>query len=210
MKQGVQMLDEHREDLQYRFVQASDYQRFQEDLRDKHLIDTFDFDSIKTHKKGWGFVSNQDIKIWCNRDDQTHTITFFADHIKEHLEFPLDWFSPDISVTPEKRIVQLTFLKGAGTMEAMLRPQSFLRRFSASSASGDALTPETLALATGSMTNSPRPSVSTNNSNFSALGPSPSRVQKLAKQAESFQYLKIEFTRDDKADLDDSKHSLLQ
>jgi len=124
------------------------------------------------------------------------------------LEFPLDWFSPEISVVPEKRSVQLTFLKGAGTMEAMLRPQSFIRRFSGSSSRADALNPDTSMLQ-GSLSNSPKPSVSTNNSNLSALGPSPNRVQQLAKQAESFQYLKIEFTRDDKAGVDDNYHRFI-
>lgn len=199
------MLSEHREDVKYKFVQAVDLKRFQEDFRDKHLIDTFDTDKIKANKKGWGYVTNQDLKIWCSRDDQTYTISFFADHLREHLEFPLEWFDPDIVTNNKERTVQLTFLKGAGTMEAMLRAPAFRRRFSSSSAPVEGLTADNLAVAAGSMSNSPRPSVSTVNSNFSALGPSPSRVQRLAKQAESFQFLKIEFTRDEYDGGEDSK-----
>jgi hypothetical protein len=180
---------------------------FQEDLRDRHLIDTFDIDSIKTNQnnRGWGFVSNQDLKLWCNRDDHAHTLSFFADHIREHLEFPLSWFSPEIILSPERRLVQLTFLRNAGTIEAILRPQSFVRRFSGNSSTVETLVPDTVNLAVGSMPNSPRPSVSTVNSNMSALGPSQTRVQHLARLAESFQHLKIEFTRDDNAGEEDSR-----
>jgi hypothetical protein len=193
--------------VKYRLHQLSDYKQFQEDLRDKHLIDTFEADSIRTNRSGWGYVSNQDLKLWCNRDDSVHTLSFYADHIMEHLEFPLSWFSPELTLSPERRSVQLTFLRNAGTMEAILRPHSFVRRFSGTSTSVETITLDNvnMAVGVGSMANSPRPSVSTNNSNMSALGPTPSRVQHLARLAESYQHLKIAFTPDDNTNDEDSK-----
>jgi hypothetical protein len=205
MKEGRTLLDENRENIKYRFYQISDYKQFQEDLRDKYLINTFEFDSLKTNERGWGFVSNQDLKLWCNRDDQTHSLSFFADNIREHLEFPLSWFHPEISTISSRRLVQLTFLKNAGTMEAMLRPYSSLRTFSGSSTSVEIVTPDVLSVATGSISNSPRASISTTSSGASVLGPSRNRVQRLARLADSFQFLKIEFTRDNSAGDDDSK-----
>jgi hypothetical protein len=211
MREGRLVVDENREDIKYRFHQFPDCKQFQEDLRDKYLIDTYDLESIKTHERGWGFVTNQDLKIWCDREEQTHTISFFADHIREHLEFPLDWFSPEITIVTDKRLVQLTFLKNAGTVEAMLRPQSFIRRFSTNSLGAETIaTDTTFHTAANSMRNSPQPSVSTMGSNLSALGPSQTRVQQLARLAESYKFLRIEFTRNEKAQEDNDSMSFKQ
>ena len=133
-KDGKVRLDTSLQDATYNFVQYADFKRFQEELRDKHLLGIFDFDRIKTHRSSnYGEAGNQDMKLWCSMDvDQTHTISFYANHVKEHLEFPLHWFSQSVNATPQKRTMQLSFIKKPGAADPITRTPSFLRRFSGS------------------------------------------------------------------------------
>jgi hypothetical protein len=126
-------MDTQFKDPTYIFIQPSDIRRFQEELRDKHLLGTFDVDRIKSHRSSnYGEAGNQDIKLWRSKDmDQIHTISFYANHIKEHLEFPLHWFSPDISAKASKTTVQLTFAKRSEQFsESLSRAESIGSRLS--------------------------------------------------------------------------------
>lgn len=131
-RNGKVRLDASLQDATYSFVQYADFTRFQEELRDKYLVGTFDVDRIKTHRStNYGEAGNQDLKLWCSKDgDQTHTISFYANHVKEHFEFPLYWFNTSISATPENCSVQLTFVKKPGASNPLTWAPSLLRRLS--------------------------------------------------------------------------------
>jgi hypothetical protein len=102
---------ERRLYMQYDFVDPDDYRQFQEDLRDRDLLDTFNTEIIKTKGSGpFGDAGNQDLKIWRTKDEeQICTLSFFANHAKGlHREYPLRWFQPTFK-TPADRTVKLEF-----------------------------------------------------------------------------------------------------
>jgi hypothetical protein len=115
-KDGKEKMNSDVENATYTFVQLSDLNRFQEGLRDKDLIGVYDFDKIRSHRSSsYGEAGNQDLKLWLSRDDDdTFSISFFANHIREHLEFPLHWFSADLESSREKQTVQLNFKRQSG------------------------------------------------------------------------------------------------
>jgi hypothetical protein len=199
-RDGSQILEEQKTDTKYRFIELSNLTKFQQDFRDMDLLDTFDIDSIKSSRKGWGEASLQDLKIWRSRDiDQTHTLTFYANHIKDHLEFPVEWFSSDFEIFGKKKEVHMSFKKRPGIANADPRSLPLFSRLSAgkkalrmAAAADQASMRSSSSLAT---TISSRASISTVSSNASSLtAPVPNRVHALADLAAGFEFLRIKFT----------------
>jgi hypothetical protein len=186
-------LDERRDDAKYRFIDQQDSTKFEQDFRDMDLLDTFDVDSIKSLRKGWGETTNECLKIWRSRDiDQTHTLTFYANHIKEHLEFPIEWLSPDFEVSSRKKEVHISFKQKPGIPNADPRSLPLFGRLSAGKkAKRLAASASEISFASSSGSASIRTMSSTSSSLSSR--PTPARVKALADLASSFEYLKIQF-----------------
>ena len=127
-------LDEKRK-VEYCFVDLKDYKQFQEDLRDKYLLDTLNVDTIKTKQStGYGDAGNQDLKFWSSRDeDEVYTISFFANHAeKQQREYPIQWFAAKPRWDDRKRIVELQFAGDQRFENDPLNPRSNIisRKFS--------------------------------------------------------------------------------
>lgn len=198
-KSGQNRLDKQMPVI-YHFVDAKDFKRFQEELRDKDLLDTFNTDTIKSKRPAgrYGEAGNQDLKLWCSRDEaQVYTISFYANHTEtEHLEFPINWFQEDISADPTKRTVQLVFAPPTDTSAPFplpARPSSFMRKLSFAR-SQSSQTVASSAASTAS--NSSKASVSTLNSIMSALEGMGGHVEPFAPADVSkvFQHLHITFS----------------
>ncbi|KAF2666427.1 hypothetical protein BT63DRAFT_58472 [Microthyrium microscopicum] len=107
-------LDESRTDVSYSFVTRADALRFQEDIRDAHLLGAFDIAQISSTTTGSRGSSreavNQDVKIWCTRDERAEvTLSYYADQRGEHVEWGVREF---ISVEGKgKRCVVLTLAR---------------------------------------------------------------------------------------------------
>ena len=207
LKNGQQKRNETRTDVKYNFVEAADFKRFQEDFRDKRLIGTYNIETIKSQYSKRHFeASNQDLKIWCSRDlDQTHTISFFANHLKEHMEFPLDWFATQIDASLKKKTIHMTFLEVPGKPLAAVRPQSLFSRKSRASAA-ESSTASHAWSAVGSIASSPRGSISTTSTGMSSVGPTQSRVHEMARWAEKFKEIYVQFSPDDESNDEDEVH----
>jgi hypothetical protein len=171
------------------------------------LLDTFDIESIKSSRKGWGEASNQDLKIWRTRDiDQIHTLTFYANHIKEHVEFPIEWFSPDFEILSRKKEVHISFKKKPGVANADPRSLPLFSRLSAGKKALRLQAADQASLrSTSSGAGSSRASLSTMSSSASGSGPNANRVRALADLAESFEFLRIKFGEEEEEDDDDEK-----
>lgn len=198
-KSGQNRLDKQMPVI-YHFVDAKDLKRFQEELRDKDLLDTFDTDTVKSKRPTgrYGEAGNQDMKLWCSRDEgQVYTISFYANHTEnEHLEFPIKWFQDDISADPKKRTVQLVFAPPTETSAPFAlpaRPSSFMRKFSfARSESSQTVSSSAVSITSSSS----KASISTLNSIMSALEGMGGHVEPFAPAEVSkvFQYLHITFS----------------
>jgi hypothetical protein len=204
LKDGSQKLNELRPDIKYQFVEFVDFKRFQEEFRDLYLIDTFDIESVRTQwSKGRFEAVNQDLKIWRSREDDTYTISFFANHLKEHLEFSLDWFSDEIQFSSEKQTVVLAFSeKTAKSWKASLRRRLTSQSKRAPSFDSDLMERSNMWTSVGSMA-SPRGSVSTVGSSASSIGPSPGRIAEMVSWTEKFRHLTIQFSSEEESSLED-------
>jgi len=101
--------------VKYKFEQKEDRTKFQEDLRDKDLLETFEFDSIKSKRSGRNGpfeANNEDIKLWRRRDlQQSWSLSFYGSGVADrHLEFPMHWFSADAERDKDVNMVKLRFL----------------------------------------------------------------------------------------------------
>lgn len=198
-KKGQNRMDKYML-VVYHFVDAKDFKRFQEELRDKDLLDTFNTDTINSKRPNgrYGEAGNQDLKLWCSRDEgQVYTLSFYANHMEnEHLEFPLNWFQEDITPDRSKLSVQLVFAPPTNTPAPIplpARPGSFMRTLSFGRS--DSL--HNVASSSVSTTStSSRASVSTLNSIMSALEGMGGHVEPFAPTdvAKAFQYLQITFS----------------
>jgi hypothetical protein len=115
----------------YVFFSADDRKRFQEDLRDKNLVETFDFDALWSKRiplNAGGESILQDLKIWQDRYlPYHHSISFFATTGEErHVEFPILWFQRiDRNDTSNLKVVHLDFI---GRKESAPSPGTAVRR----------------------------------------------------------------------------------
>jgi hypothetical protein len=210
-RDGEQVLDEHRENTKYRFIEIHQFRRFQEDFRDMDLLGAFDIESIVSCRKGWGEASTQDLKVWRSRDlDQIHTVTFYANHIKEHLEFPVEWFSPDFEIVERKKEVLLRFRRKPGVAGADPKSLPLFSRLSAgkraqrlAAASAASSSVDQVSMRSSLSASTPRASVSTTSSSSSlqiSSAPNASRVRALADLAGSFEFIRIKFSQDDETE----------
>jgi hypothetical protein len=119
--------------IKYHFIDKENSKRFQEDVRNKELLDVFNTSRIKSRRSGsWGEGGNQCLQIWCSRDEvQRYTISFWANHTTaEDLEFNVALFEADIHADAATRSVQLKFARLPESLEQLTsspRPGSLRR-----------------------------------------------------------------------------------
>lgn len=201
---GKPVIDEDRNDVEYQFNDEAQYEAFQQDVRGQDLLDTFDAETVRVHRHSdWGVASGQDLKLWRSREaDGAASISFFANSIQDHCEFPLDWIQRVFTADDEHARVELTFVRspGGGGADAddaqttVSRRRQFLRRWSGSSGSGSRSN-VSLALPAAPTGSPSTASVAATSSSSigSRSGPSLTHAQKMAKRARDFRYLRIEF-----------------
>ncbi len=102
--------------MDYVFSTPEKRKLFQEDLRGKDLVETFDFDKIwsKRTAKKYGEATIQDLKLWQDRrHPYRHSISFFANCTADRvLEFPVLWFQPQSAEFPSEKTVVISFVRG--------------------------------------------------------------------------------------------------
>ncbi|EKG19615.1 hypothetical protein MPH_03479 [Macrophomina phaseolina MS6] len=126
----------------YEFVQDERFIDFQEDIRNKHLVEFFDFHQILSSRNGqstYGEAIHGHVKIWKDREPPFHhSVSFFGNHARRDLEFPLLRFnSLTVPKKSEKR-VKLSFSLPKKTSQNKGSFRGFFRR---TSQSGEASTP---------------------------------------------------------------------
>lgn len=116
----------------YEFVQDEPFIDFQEDIRHKTLVEVFDFHQILSSRNGqstYGEAIHGHVKIWKDREPPfQHSVSFFGNHARRDLEFPLLRFnSQPILKRPEKR-VKLSFILPKKTSQNKGSFRGFFRR----------------------------------------------------------------------------------
>lgn len=116
----------------YEFVQDEPFIDFQEDIRHKTLVEVFDFHQILSSRNGqstYGEAIHGHVKIWKDREPPfQHAVSFFGNHARRDLEFPLLRFnSQPILKRPEKR-VKLSFILPKKTSQNKGSFRGFFRR----------------------------------------------------------------------------------
>ena len=190
--------DEYMVEVNYQFVTEEDYKKFQEGLRNKDLLETYDFAKISSQRKAahsYGEATGQDLKLWRSRDQpQIYTISFFSNCVsRRHLEFPVHWFDSLVDANISIKTVRLNFIRRQKSLKKLKESNIFMRWISFSGSSPYNIRPVSGASPTqpyNTRRSSNRTSItsseSSNEIDYEQFLP-PSEI------AESYQFLTIKF-----------------
>jgi hypothetical protein len=98
--------------LDYGFPSLDDWKTFQESLRGMDLLDTFEFDKVRSKRKTpWGEATKETLKLWRSRDPSHRlSLSFYASNTGEgDLEFSLPCFERKITTKAIGKLVLLKF-----------------------------------------------------------------------------------------------------
>lgn len=99
-------------EVRYEFTTVESAINFQGDLRRKDLVDCFDVDVVWSDAQGRtdafgnirGIGTVQRLKLWSDRHDTSHSLTFFANRSdRRYREYQVDFFEGEIRGRDDRR-----------------------------------------------------------------------------------------------------------